>query len=355
MKSKKILTILLSILLVVSLTSGAMAATFSDVPENHPQKAAIDFCADKAFVNGRGGGIFDPSGSISRGEFVIIWARTFHARQHTFTDATRTKSELDNAIVLMQGIGFIDGISGSLFGASGNITREQVAKIVENTYLLGIDGKKGYEAYSDWEHIGTWARNAVAVCREKGIFDGITSGGSFDPQRDMTRAEVCRIIWNIMKDESAEPSGEEHSITIGAVVGGTITADKTSAAAGETVTLTLTGNAGMSVTGKDGYLKVNGTPITGNTFEMPDEDVVITAKFGAGYDVSIAPMTNGSVTASHDFAGAGVTVTLTIEPDEGYRLKAGSLKFDDTAITGTSFVMPAEDVVIHAEFEEIPT
>ncbi len=68
------------------------------------------------------------------------------------------------------------------------------------------------------------------------------------------------------------------------------------------------------------------------------------------YKITIAETTNGTITADKQTAKEGETVTLTVTPDEGYILKSGSLKFNDTAITGTTFTMPKQDVTITAEF-----
>jgi formylglycine-generating enzyme required for sulfatase activity len=67
-----------------------------------------------------------------------------------------------------------------------------------------------------------------------------------------------------------------------------------------------------------------------------------------------------AVTANRAAAMAGETVTLTVTPASGYRLQAGTLKFngtDITTITGNSatFTMPDVNVTIAAEFEAIPT
>ena len=64
----------------------------------------------------------------------------------------------------------------------------------------------------------------------------------------------------------------------------TLSADKKSAEAGETVTVTVTAPAGLTV--KEGTLKANGTPLTKvnsttYTFEMPDAHVSVTAEFEA--------------------------------------------------------------------------
>ena len=54
-----------------------------------------------------------------------------------------------------------------------------------------------------------------------------------------------------------------------------------------------------------------------------------------------------SVDAAHFEEGAKVNVY--IEPNEGYQLKEGSLNYNGTAVEGTSFLMPGEDVVLSAE------
>lgn len=61
----------------------------------------------------------------------------------------------------------------------------------------------------------------------------------------------------------------------------------------------------------------------------------------ATYKITVAETTNGTITADKQTAAEGETVTLTVTPDADYILKSGSLKFNDTAITGTTFKMPA--------------
>jgi len=75
--------------------------------------------------------------------------------------------------------------------------------------------------------------------------------------------------------------------------------------------------------------------------------------------VNISPPGGGTVTVSPIEAQAGDTITLTITPDNGKQLKAGSLKYNDGntdyPINGTSFTMPAANVTVKAEFEDVPT
>jgi hypothetical protein len=78
------------------------------------------------------------------------------------------------------------------------------------------------------------------------------------------------------------------------------------------------------------------------------------------YDINIIPSANGTVTASASSAAAGETVALTLTPDSGCGLKAGTLRVNETAggapVTPSdsggaySFVMPAAEVTVTAEF-----
>jgi hypothetical protein len=81
---------------------------------------------------------------------------------------------------------------------------------------------------------------------------------------------------------------------------------------------------------------------------------VITPTYNVGIESST---TGGTITASPTTAKTGDTVNLTITPSTGKQLKAGTLRYNDGsdhAITGTSFTMPATNVTVTAEFEDIP-
>jgi len=71
------------------------------------------------------------------------------------------------------------------------------------------------------------------------------------------------------------------------------------------------------------------------------------------YTVAIdEKMTGGTVEASLVKAAAGATVALTVHPDKGMQMKAGSLKVNGKPIQSKTFTMPAENVTVTAEFEK---
>ena len=71
---------------------------------------------------------------------------------------------------------------------------------------------------------------------------------------------------------------------------------------------------------------------------------------------------NGQVTVDKASAAAGETVTITVTPNDGYRLKSGTLKATynngtsdvELDITNNQFTMPAYPVSVTAQFETLP-
>ncbi|MCL2138406.1 MAG: hypothetical protein FWH41_02625, partial [Treponema sp.] len=166
----------------------------------------------------------------------------------------------------------------------------------------------------------------------------------------------------------------EYVITIdSAIEDGEVTADVDKAKAGDTVTLTATADSGyvlsaITVT-KAGGGAVSTTPVTPGieyTFEMPDDDVEVTAEFSSEpvYDITInSAMTNGAVTPDTPIATEGTTVTLTVTPDSGYLFSSITVTKDGggtvatTTVTAGSvytFIMPDDHVIVTAVFAALP-
>lgn len=89
------------------------------------------------------------------------------------------------------------------------------------------------------------------------------------------------------------------------------------------------------------------------SFMMPKANIILFAQFEPAFNISINSLTGGSITATPSQAAEGETVDLTITPDVGNMLKAGTLKYNDGSdhfITGHSFTMTAANVTVSAEF-----
>ena len=117
---------------------------------------------------------------------------------------------------------------------------------------------------------------------------------------------------NVVLDKGSSTGTTMYGITIAAMEHGTVTANKSVAAAGDTITLTVTPDEGYQL--KSGSLMANDAVVTGNTFTMPDKAVRITALFE---QKAVTPTTgsykNGTYTGSATGHGGKVSVTVTVE------------------------------------------
>lgn len=188
------------------------------------------------------------------------------------------------------------------------------------------------------------------------------------------------------KSTTEAPVEETYTITVETSTNGTVKADKTTAKANETVTLTVTPNKGyeldkLTVTDADG----KAVEVTNNAFKMPASNVKVTATFkeagqggpggedpgpddpgpddpGPGetkdsYTITINETRHGSISSTHTSAAPGTTVTLTVVAETDYEvdyvrinLEDGSRRWPTQNGRRYSFTMPASDVTVSASF-----
>ena len=148
-----------------------------------------------------------------------------------------------------------------------------------------------------------------------------------------------------------------HSVTgFADGLGNTVTADKETAAEGQTVTLTAAPAAGYGMKS----LTVPGVEITSvtdctYTFVMPDGDVTVAAEFDLDYTVSVVSNVPGAVTVDKPNAFEGDTVMLTVDPGTNYALDTLTVTDADgeeIEVTDNTFTMPAKDVTVTSRFYE---
>ena len=143
-----------------------------------------------------------------------------------------------------------------------------------------------------------------------------------------------------------------HTVTCNATQNGTISASPTTAYKGETVTLTATPASGYYMgewTVKDA--SNNNITVTNNQFTMPDSNVTVSATFVVGYNVTLASVMNGTISANPTAGPSGTQVTLTATPASGYVFDSW-LVYNSNDVTQTvtvsnnKFTMPAYDVTV---------
>lgn len=125
---------------------------------------------------------------------------------------------------------------------------------------------------------------------------------------------------------------------------------------GVTLTYSLTSDNKYSAT--QNFTVTAGDGTTTRTFTVTVKKITDADRT---YKIAVANISGGTVTATPNPAAAGEEVKLTVEPNDGKKLIAGSLSYclqsagaksvpiDESSLT---FIMPAGDININAQFED---
>lgn len=219
-------------------------------------------------------------------------------------------------------------------GTGGTLTASKSSAASGDTVTLTATPASGYSLAS-LTAVRTGTGTAVAI-----------SGNSFTMP---AAAVTVTATWS-----------NRFTVTLAASPGGTLSANKVTANAGETVTITATPDTGYQLASLSAKRTGTSTSvtITNNSFTMPASGVTVTPVWSKiNYTVTVSSATGGSVTASKSTANYGDNITLTISPNTGYQLSSISAMKTGTStavtITNNAFTMPASGVTVTPVFAKV--
>ena len=163
---------------------------------------------------------------------------------------------------------------------------------------------------------------------------------------------------------------QEFNLSINSTNNGKIEVDKSSAAEGTIVNLTITPDTSYRLKQNSLYYIISGSSekhyISGSSLQMPGNNITIYAEFEAipKYTITIDQnVINGNITLvglpamNNIYEGQQITVSA-IAVSDNYLYKEGSLSYykvgdssNKVSITNNSFLMPGYDIVLYAEFQ----
>ena len=176
---------------------------FKDVSVDDWYFEAVINLANQKIVEGITDTEFRANQNVKREEFVKMLVAAYNV-----TDFNATCDFADvisdrwyySYVATAKKMGFVDGISGDLFGVGMDITREDMAKIVYN--VINIMGTKLEEQqetkYTDSNLISDYAVESVEKLSAYGIINGFEDG-TFRPKQNVTRAMAAQVIYALLK------------------------------------------------------------------------------------------------------------------------------------------------------------
>ena len=171
--------------------------------DGHWAKDSINYALENNLID-LIGNEFKPNKNATRynvvkalGRFKKIDVEKYKGKSLKDVDANSEESAYVNWAIEN---GIIAGYEDNTFGGDREITREEIARIL-NLFAEKFDIKvKNLEApkFKDQNKISDWASKDVKEATEKGLLVG-RDDGTFGPKDNLTRAEVAQMIVNMIK------------------------------------------------------------------------------------------------------------------------------------------------------------
>ncbi len=192
---------LLALVLLASLLSPALAAGngFRDVSESHWASEYIQRAYEADWIHGIGDGRYDPSGNLSRAQFLTMVTNAFFSGETDQVSVPEGSPWYAACWSVAQENGLHTGTAMQGLGdLNGKISRYDMAQVIVNTLSgQGIsasaeEARSAQSEIKDWDSVPAGYRDAVSGAYALGILSG--RSGKFDGQALMTRAEAAKVL-----------------------------------------------------------------------------------------------------------------------------------------------------------------
>ncbi|BBH18672.1 hypothetical protein Back11_00170 [Paenibacillus baekrokdamisoli] len=174
---------------------------FTDVQPGYWASNAIQELVSKQILNGTSPTSFEPGRSVTRAEFTAMLVRALKLTEKSdkaFTDVSAGDWYAE-AISIALKAGIVQGKSTTLFGASAQITREEMVTMLMRAYKY-MNGKAPVHTsprFTDESQISSWAAEFVKEAAALNLIQG-SGAGNFKPRGITTRAEAAQVVYNLL-------------------------------------------------------------------------------------------------------------------------------------------------------------
>ena len=199
MEKRRLMSFLLVVVMLISVVPVTVfAAEYTDT-QGHWGEKAIDRWTGYNIVSGKGGGIFDPDGFMTRAEAAQVFANLFKLQTKAdlsdYTDVGLGKW-YDDAIAKCISAGIMEGYGDGIIDPNGTITREMF--FVMFSRALGIKPEDtAQKSIGDVSKISNYAKGYITALANKGYIQGTASsedGIIVEPKIFIDRASVMSLL-----------------------------------------------------------------------------------------------------------------------------------------------------------------
>ena len=212
---KKLCSALLTLAVLCSLLTVALASNYSDVSDDAWYTEGVESMGEKGLMQGVGNDRFDPEGVFTRAQLATVLYRMAGSPAVTgedgFTD-TESGQWYSDAVLWASQNQVVNGYGNGRFGTNDPTTQEQLAVMLwrdAGSYVLGSEYAR---ADGPENHASVWAVDAVRWAR---VDELLTDAISFDPHGTASRGQVADMThrYLLLKERFSDPDAVSGATT----------------------------------------------------------------------------------------------------------------------------------------------
>lgn len=223
--NKVLAGLLLLSLVIISYPKETKAIRYSDVPTNHWAYYAIQYLAERGIMTGYPDGSFKPGNPLRREETAVLLTRLFgiqgvQSDTPSYKDVTSKDWSYPYIEVIKKTKTMADLTLDDVFKPDAYITRIEFVSIqiralamkyfADNIHRDEI--QDSIMEFSDYAQIPTWAKGYLTVALRSKTIKGYPDG-TFQPNRNLSRAEIAYLLYEMLRDPSPLDSNERYIVT----------------------------------------------------------------------------------------------------------------------------------------------
>ncbi len=207
---KKILSLALALVMVMSLLTVAGAREFNDAADiEHTE--AVEVMSSLGVINGKGNNTFDPKGNVTRAEMakMITLISLGNVEPNAFLGTTTNLTDINGHwaeayIKYCYSQGIIAGRGNGIFDPNANVTATEAARML----LVAIGYNADVQVYTG----ASWAINVVRDATTSGFYDDVTVTSTEILNRDKAAQMMYNALNAFVIVKTSEQSRVDGSI-----------------------------------------------------------------------------------------------------------------------------------------------
>ena len=190
---------ILVLIFVLAIFFATTCYAYTDT-SNHWAENEINNLSLNGIISGYTDGTFRPNQNMTRAELITVINRLLgnNTQNDRYVPDINVKDWYYTEIRKAIESGFVEGNSNGYIRPNDLITRQEAIVMLQRAFVP-LGSNVLINEYEDFDSVAKWAKGSFSIFLYKGYIKGYTDS-TIKPNKNITRAEVVKIISNIVND-----------------------------------------------------------------------------------------------------------------------------------------------------------